>query len=444
MTDLLSLGLTGLKASGRAMSTISDNIANTETPGYARRSIRLTEASPGGDTPLHRTQFTPSGVAVAGVSRFADPLMIEDSRVASSASGQSSTRLAWIEAAERGLDDGTGGIGATLTRFFNTADQLATNPGSQSLRATFLQNVDDIASSFRQTAASLESTANAIGAEANVQVDALNADLTALQRVNEGLLRARDGSNNQNSLFDERDRILDRLADKVAISSQIDGRGMATVSLAGPSGTLLVSLAAVNPMSVAVAADGTLSFSTATGGPASPMSGSLAGLSQAASHLRTPRDGLDRLSGQVVSQLNAVHQIGIDAQGNPGLPLFTFDGDAASLAANSLTPPQVAAADGSSSNGNLHALSSLRGASGVEAGWASLVTTNASAVASARAQDAAAVARRDGAWGARDAVSGVSLDHEAAELLRFQQAYEASARVIQVARETIQTIMNAL
>ncbi|MBL0924893.1 MAG: flagellar hook-associated protein FlgK, partial [Sphingomonadaceae bacterium] len=60
----------------------------------------------------------------------------------------------------------------------------------------------------------------------------------------------------------------------------------------------------------------------------------------------------------------------------------------------------------------------------------------------ARAQEAAAGSRRDGAFAARDAMSAVDLDREAAELMRFQQAYEAAARTIQVARETMQTMLN--
>ncbi len=75
-------------------------------------------------------------------------------------------------------------------------------------------------------------------------------------------------------------------------------------------------------------------------------------------------------------------------------------------------------------------------------GWASLVGQQAQQAASARAQDAAASSRRDGAFAARDSVSEVDLDREAAELLRFQQAYEAAARTVQIARETMQSILN--
>ena len=71
-----------------------------------------------------------------------------------------------------------------------------------------------------------------------------------------------------------------------------------------------------------------------------------------------------------------------------------------------------------------------------------MVSAQAQATSSARAQDAAATTRRDGTHEARNDVSGVDLDREAADLLRYQQAYEAAAKTIQIARENIQTIFN--
>ena len=65
-------------------------------------------------------------------------------------------------------------------------------------------------------------------------------------------------------------------------------------------------------------------------------------------------------------------------------------------------------------------------------------------LASAKAEAAAAATWRDNSYAALDEVTGVDLDTEAAELLRYQQAYNASARIIQVARETIQALFDAL
>jgi flagellar hook-associated protein 1 FlgK len=86
----------------------------------------------------------------------------------------------------------------------------------------------------------------------------------------------------------------------------------------------------------------------------------------------------------------------------------------------------------------------MRGANDPEAAWSGHIATQAQATASARAQDAAATTRADAAAAARDSVSEVNLDNEAADLLRFQQAYSAAARTIQVARETMQTLLNSL
>ncbi len=74
----------------------------------------------------------------------------------------------------------------------------------------------------------------------------------------------------------------------------------------------------------------------------------------------------------------------------------------------------------------------------------SLLACGLVALAGAKAQDAASSARAMGASAARDDLSAVDLDREAGDLIRFQQAYEAAARILQVARDTMQTIFNAV
>lgn len=441
MSDLLSIGSSGLFAYGRALSTTADNIANSQTEGYARRDIRMAEAPAAGDEVFYRNNLRPGGVLVEGVTRSVNEWLVADARISGSEASRTTARLDWVSATERALDDGDAGVGSSLTAIFNAADTLANDPGNATLRQGFLQSVDDAASAFRRSAAGLESVSAGIGADAATSVDQLNTDLVALQRVNDGLNRAREGSTNQATLLDERDRLIDRISGEVSVTASFDARGATTLRLAGSAGTVLLDEATLHPLSVAQAADGTLSFMVA-GGPAMLFSGRLAGLSEAASHVAGQRSALDALAGQFASQLNAAHQAGFDAGGNPGQPLLDPGSGAASIVALARTGTEVAAADATSANGNLLGLASLRGAGGVEAGWAAQVSAQAQATASARAQDAAATTRRDGAAEARAAVSAVDLDHEAAELLRFQQAYDASARVIQVARETIQSILN--
>ncbi len=79
---------------------------------------------------------------------------------------------------------------------------------------------------------------------------------------------------------------------------------------------------------------------------------------------------------------------------------------------------------------------------GIEQSWAGMVTDQGQIVASASSADTAAQATKTAALSARDQTSGVDLDTEAAELLKYQQAYSGAAKVIQVAKDTMQSILD--
>jgi flagellar hook-associated protein 1 FlgK len=443
MTDLLNIGASGLRAYSRALATVGDNIANAQTAGYARRTVQLREAPAAGDIVLSRNSIRPGGVEIAGLSRSVDSWLVDDARTSSGDAAQASARLRWVDAAERVVTDNGDGIGSRLTAIFNAADELASDPGNQTLRQQFLLAVDETAAAFRQTASGLSAQASSLADAANGEATQLNTDLAALERVNAGLRRARAGSSNEATLLDERDRLIDSVSARLPVTASFDDRGAVTLRMAG-SGDPLVANGAVASISVSVAADGRISYALAPSGPASfvPASGSLAGLVDGANHIAGLRADIDTLADRVAADLNAAHQSGLDANGNPGAALFLPGSGASALTAATLIAADVAAADAASSNGNMLNFGGLRGPSGIEQAWAGIANSQAQSAAAARAQDAAASSRYDGAAAAREAISEIDLDREAADLLRFQQAYEAAARTIQVARETMQSILN--
>ena len=444
MSDLLSLGAAGVSSYSRALQTIGDNIANAQTPGYARRTTVLSEQTSTGSSVLYRDQASANGVLVEGVSRAVDPWLIEDARASSSDASRSGARLSGLSAAESALADGGAGVGASMTAVFNRADELAADPANTTRRGAFLQSVDDVASTFRRTADGLSRAADSVTGGAGATVSRLNTDIAALAKVNDGLHRARAGSTNEASLLDERDRLVDSIATALPVKVAYDPSGAATLTLA--SGTLLSGTDQAT-LSLAIAADGRLSLSatSSTGSFAvAPVSGALSGHIDAADHIATQRTSLDTLATRFAATINAQHAAGRDAAGNPGVALFTVAAGASDIAAVPLTVADVAAADATTGNGNALSFGNLRGSNGAEAGWAALVAQQSQTVASARAQDSVASTRRDGAATARNNLSGVNLDTEAADLVRYQQAYQASARVLQVARETMQTILSSI
>ncbi|RST31541.1 flagellar hook-associated protein FlgK [Sphingomonas ginkgonis] len=442
MTDLMSIGASGLRAYRDALGTTSDNIANAQSPGYVRRTLQLSDAPAGGDVRFYSGSTTPGGVMVGGVQRSVDQWLVEDARSSAGGAERSAARLAWLQAGERGIDDGAAGVGQSLTGMFNAADTLASDPASTANRQAFLQSVATTVDAFQRTAGQLASVGSGITTAAQAGVDQVNRDVAALQRVNDGLLRARPGSTGQASLMDERDRLLDSLSGALPVTVSFNDQGAASVRVGGSGGPVLLDGSSVGQLAVSVAAGGTIGFSV-SGTAIAPASGSLSGLASAAATVAAQRTSLDQLAGQFASEVNAAHQKGTDANGAAGGALVSFGGTADTLTAVALTADQVAAADSSGDNGNMLAFGSLRGANGTEQGWAQMVSSQAQAVAAAKAEDAAASTRRDGANAARSELTSVDLDHEAAELLRFQQAYEGSARVIQVARETFQSILSA-
>jgi flagellar hook-associated protein 1 FlgK len=443
MSDLLGIGASGLRAYSRALATVGDNIANAQTPGYARRTLQLREALGAGDSSLVRANVRPGGVDVQGVSRSVDAWLTADSRISSGDAGRAGTKLAWLDRVETALSDETNGIKNGLTKVFTTADQLTADPSNRTLRSQFLQAVDDVASGFRTAAGQLSGMAEGISDAATSAVDQFNADLNALEQINVGLRKARPGSTGEATLLDERDRLIDVLSAQGGVSASFDDRGAATVR-ATASGDVLVGGGTVTPVAATTGADGRVSFAITGGGPFTTATGSLAGLSEASNHVADQRAALDTMAGDFAGQLNAAHQAGTDANGNPGAALFTGTASAATLTAAALTADQVAAANASGANGNMLVLGAMRGANDPESKWSGHIASQGQTTAAARAQDAAATTRADAAAAARGAVSEVDLDREAADLMRFQQAYSAAARTIQVARETMQALLSAV
>ena len=435
MSDLLNIGASSVRAYSKALQTVGDNISNANTAGYVRRDINLREMPSGANSLLYTGTVLPNGVRVAGVTRATDQWLVADARTASSESGRASVKLSALGKVESALNDGGAGVGKALTATFNALDSLAADPTNTTLRQSFLASVDDVASTFRRTSAGLDQVSTSIGQSASIAVDDLNNNVTALARVNDGLLRARDGSTNQAQLLDERDRLLDKISSALPTTISFDAKGAASLSVG--SATLL-SGATRTTVTVAQATDGTLSY-----GGVTVLGGSLGGMAEAADHVKAQKTALDSLAGQVATQFNAQHAAGQDAAGAAGGALFAGT-TAAGLASVITDPAKVAAASSTVANGNALAFANLRGSSGTEAGWTQIVASQSQQVANATTQDSAATARLTGASQARDALSSVDLDKEAGDLIRFQQAYDAAARILQVARETMQSIFNAI
>jgi flagellar hook-associated protein 1 FlgK len=441
VSDLFNIGRSGITSFRIALTAVSDNVANAETPGFARRTVDLKEAAGGG---LGAAMIF-SGVKVASVGRAWDEYQAADARLAASYSGRAQVREQWLGAVETALGDPARDVGVLLGNFFNAGVALASQPANRLGRSAMLYALEEAAGSIRTTAQALERVASGIETAAQLETDALNDDLAALTKVNLALRQSEPGRTSRASLEDERDRLIDSISARIDVNVAIGENGTATLTLAQHTGVTLLDPRHRGLVILAPAADGRLTLQLSANGVRSPLpasAGTLAGLVDISASTADKRVALDALAGDFVSEVNNWSAQGIDANGNPGAPLLAITAGAVTIAVLASDPAAIAAASATAENGNLLDMPTLRGTNGAEGRWAAIVAGQAQALASARSEAAAAATRRDNAFGAREEVSGVDLDREAADLMRYQQAYGASAKIIQVARETTQTILD--
>lgn len=444
MSDLFIIGASGTKAYRTAMAAISENIANAATAGYARRSVRTIES--GASTATMATYVSRAnfgGTQVAGVGRETDPYLDATMRATGTALGSAAARLRWLSDSENALNDTGTGIGQLMAGMYQNMEKLAASPTNTSLRVTTLDSIGRVAQAFNQTSTDLQNVSRGIATEAQSSVDTVNRALTSLADINNSLLRAQPGTSAYAQLLDSRDAALQDLSENLNVTVNFGAHDSAEISFGGQT---LVSGTSATTVSMTANADGTLALATSNGTALSaPASGALGGLFSAANVVAKQRVDLDTLAAQFVTDINAWHKQGVTDGGASGGDLLS--GTTAATMTALVTDPALLAIkspDGVA-NGNLLKVNSvLRGNGSVEHNWTTLVTNHGSLLASTKAEYDTAAGRHDQAVAAREAVSGVDLDMEAADLLRIQQAYSGCAKVLQIAKETIDSILNIM
>ena len=187
-------------------------------------------------------------------------------------------------------------------------------------------------------------------------------------------------------------------------------------------------------------------------------SGSIGGLLRFQNDdLLAGRGMLDELAQSLSDRVNAQQALGVDQDGNPGVPLFTpvvaTEGAAYAMRVVISNPRELAAASATSDNGNALAMAALRDENFVNTGYfanatmteaySALVGNIGVRVQSSRVSSEISGAVAASAEDARASKSGVNLDEEAAMLIQFQQAYQAAAKVLQLAQQAFETLLQS-
>jgi flagellar hook-associated protein 1 FlgK len=194
----------------------------------------------------------------------------------------------------------------------------------------------------------------------------------------------------------------------------------------------------------ATAGDGTMSFSV-DGAAITPAGGKLAGAALALNEMADVRTRLDALADGLATAINTAQGNGAALDGSAGQPIFGGSGagalhvvmsDSAGLATAAAGSPA-----GSRDSSNLFAMRQALESGETAQGLSSLLFDVSSHIAGRTVTRDALSAIAGAARTELEQMSGVDLDTEAANLMRFQQAFQASGRAMQVASDIFQTLM---
>ena len=352
MSDMLSLGASGITAYQRALATVSNNIANVATDGYSRQTVSFQATAP----KALGTNYVGTGVMADAIVRQYDAFIESNLRGATSDLHSQSPLVNYANRVVDLMASETTSLSLSMGKFFSAARDLAAEPASLIARNVFLRGADSTASSFRLIAEQL----NSIDAETKVGIGdipkTVNTIAEQLSLVNKQLGRTPLLENQPADLLDERDRLLRQMSEQVRIKTQFAANGEVKVSLTDNfEQGVIVERDKAQSLGLEVSSDDRV---TMVLNPYSPQKretlGSLSGgalgglLAFREQVLKPMQDNINLLAQTFMDKVNAIHRQGVDAMGRPGEDLFALTpaaGDAAqALTVNVVDPQRVAAA----------------------------------------------------------------------------------------------------
>lgn len=453
LTSLL-IGHSGLRAAQAGVNATSHNVANASTEGATRRTV-LTSVS----NPLRRGPiWIGQGVQTDGILRQSDRLLT--ARRIQGAGEATRATYAWenLRSLERVMDvsEGQTSKGA-LEEFWDSLTRATADPADLSLRRGIVRAGSELGSFLARDARAFADTMSDQVANASGFLPTVNATLQRVAELNEGIAASGAGGLVAGDLVDQRDQLLRELGENIGITVEIDAEEMATVFIDSHAA---VSGGAARTLSLEETASGPrvlLSHSKSTGVDVTDgLGGRLGGHLDVYEQVADWHARLETFVVDLATALNTQHAAGFDLNGDPGGDLFVYDpadpagsltlhpdivDDAALLAFGGVTPTTAGDID------NLRLLMDLENAVIIDgtrnaSDWltdlvAEVGTDVATLELTALTQDALVRDLDE----LHQNLHGIDLDEEAANLLVYQTAYQASARIVTVSSQLMDTLL---
>jgi len=232
MSNLLSIGASGLNAAQVALTTVGNNISNVNTPGYSRQTVLQTENM---SNSAGRYSIG-SGVDVQSVQRAYSDFLT--SAVWSSNSGvQRATTYNNLTTTLNSMLSASGNLQSALDSFYGGFDTVANTPGVASSRQSLLGSAGSMVTVFNTLAQQFTSQQSQVNSQIGTTVDSINTVASSIADLNAKIHQA--GTNVPNDLLDQRDTMIQTLSGYLGVSTYAQADG--TISVYASSGQALVS-----------------------------------------------------------------------------------------------------------------------------------------------------------------------------------------------------------
>jgi len=470
----LNSSVKGLNAQQAGVETAGRNLANLSNTNYARQRVIFS------DRGTVQTAYGPQslGIEAVGTLGIRDSLLDaqlvrELSLMAELEMGQSA-----LKQAQAGLGQSidrasgtssttasSGGLSESLSDFFLAFEALAAKPTDTGERQTLLQKAEILVDRFNLTDSRLAQVQTDMTNQIKSDVESINTLLSSIAELNGQINRLEVNTRSEAaSLRDSRQQMLEELAGKMGFETraQPGGEGQLQVYTRDSLGNEVVLVAFAEAATLTTDAGATTVTATNLPGTGTPSaiavsSGAIKGAMDARDvSIKNLRTEIDTLARQVVIAVNDAYNpsgtgddffvaTGLTAatiERNSAIKVTTLEPDQTSggaagdptipAAVAALAVKQFSTAGGDLVDGTLsqYYINSVSDLGQALAGLNTRLSDQENIEALVRSQ--------------RDAVSGVSLDEEVADLLKYQRAFQANSKVISAIDEMLDTVINRM
>ncbi|GAB4339023.1 MAG: flagellar hook-associated protein FlgK [Calditrichia bacterium] len=453
----LDIARKAIWSSRLGMDVTSHNIANVNTEGYTRQRMVSQAAQP---LQLVQGQLG-MGVALESLHRVRNTMLDQQFRQTNHLLGNATAKEDLYSQIEIIFQEPSeSAVGSQMNDFFLEFSNLASSPEDTAIRNTIREKATTLVDAFNTKSQQLSSMQNSIQSNVKASIEQVNSLTRQIAELNRQIVMGNGKSMMANDLMDRRDLLLDRLSEYTKITVSEGANGQISVSADGVN---LVSGINANELSFTTTGDGSdlqIEISNSNGQSANFKSGKIGALlemhNQKIPELQVK---LDNLAKAFIEEVNRIHSAGYGLPvGNPPQPstgVNFFEGNSAStIRINSDIMENInniaASSDGDPGNGDVAlAISNIRnskvfngGTQTLEDYYTDTVKTLAVEIEQAGQSRQSQQLLKNQVQNQRDAESGVSLDEEMTNLIKYQRSFEAASKVVKVVDEMLATIVN--